>query len=115
MSDPRRRTLQTSSAHALADAPLVLVSNRGPITYDLDADGKRFEKRGTGGLVTALTGLVNHRTDTLWVASAMTDEDAVVSAEHEHTSPSPSAPRRTPSTASGWSAATPTPTTASTT
>jgi trehalose 6-phosphate synthase len=69
---------------SLIDAPLVLVSNRGPVTYDLDDNGQRFEKRGTGGLVTALTGLVNHRKDTLWVASAMTAEDAVVSAEHDH-------------------------------
>lgn len=69
---------------AIANAPLVLVSNRGPVTFDLDADGGRTERRGTGGLVTALTGLVNHRSDTLWVASAMTDEDAKVSAEHGH-------------------------------
>ncbi|MFT4048566.1 MAG: trehalose-6-phosphate synthase [Solirubrobacterales bacterium] len=70
--------------NSLSDAPLVLVSNRGPVTYDIGEDGERFEKRGTGGLVTALTGLVNHRSDTLWVASAMTEEDAKVSAEHGH-------------------------------
>ena len=69
---------------AIANAPLVLVSNRGPVTFDLNESGERTEKRGTGGLVTALTGLVNHRSDTLWVASAMTDEDAVVSDEHDH-------------------------------
>src|SRR3954469_16275659 len=74
----------TDDPASLIDAPLVLVSNRGPVTYDLDDNGERFEKRGTGGLVTALTGLVNHRSDTLWVASAMTEEDAVVSAEHDH-------------------------------
>ena len=33
--------------------PLVLVSNRGPVTYQEDGS----LKRGTGGLVTALTGL----------------------------------------------------------
>lgn len=77
----------SASPHdAIADAPLVLVSNRGPVTFDLDEVGARTEKRGTGGLVTALTGLVNHRTDTLWVASTMTDEDAVVSAEHNQKS-----------------------------
>ena len=31
-------------------------------------------KRGTGGLVTALTGLASHR-DAVWIASAMSDED----------------------------------------
>ena len=53
--------------------PLVLVSNRGPVTHEPDG-----VKRGTGGLVTALTGLASHR-DALWVASALTEEDAEVS------------------------------------
>jgi trehalose 6-phosphate synthase len=51
-------------------APLVLVSNRGPVTYGDDGT----VSRGTGGLVTALTGLASHR-DAVWVASAMTDGD----------------------------------------
>jgi trehalose 6-phosphate synthase len=59
-----------------SEAPLVLVSNRGPVEYGPDG-----VKRGTGGLVTALTGLASHR-DALWVASAMTDEDVAVSQEH---------------------------------
>ena len=37
-------------------------------------------RRGGGGLVTALSGLVSHR-DALWIASAMTDEDIAVSEE----------------------------------
>jgi trehalose 6-phosphate synthase len=53
-----------------ADTPLVLVSNRGPVTYQPGGE----IKRGTGGLVTALIGLASHRPVT-WVASAMTDED----------------------------------------
>ncbi len=54
-----------------AKAPFVLVSNRGPVTFE--ADGT--VRRGTGGLVTALTGLVSHRR-AVWVASAMTEADA---------------------------------------
>ena len=57
--------------------PLVLVSNRGPVTYQEDGS----VKRGTGGLVTALTGLASHR-DAIWIASAMTDQD-VEQAEKE--------------------------------
>jgi trehalose 6-phosphate synthase len=53
-----------------ADTPLVLVSNRGPVTFQPGGE----IKRGTGGLVTALIGLASHRPVT-WVASAMTDED----------------------------------------
>src|SRR6059036_1441556 len=51
--------------------PLVLVSNRGPVTFQDDGS----VKRGGGGLVTALTGLASHR-DAVWIASAMTDADA---------------------------------------
>jgi trehalose 6-phosphate synthase len=58
-------------------APLVLVSNRGPVTYQEDGS----VKRGTGGLVTALTGLASHR-DAIWIASAMTDADVRVCEEH---------------------------------
>src|ERR1700742_1722572 len=57
--------------------PLVLVSNRGPVTYQEDGS----VKRGTGGLVSALTGLASHR-DAIWIASAMTDQDVDVAREH---------------------------------
>jgi trehalose 6-phosphate synthase len=57
--------------------PLVLVSNRGPVTFQPGGE----MKRGTGGLVTALTGLASHR-EVLWVASAMTDEDVEHSEQH---------------------------------
>ena len=58
-------------------APLVLVSNRGPVTYQEDGS----TKRGTGGLATALIGLALHR-DAVWIASAMTDRDVQVAEEH---------------------------------
>jgi len=57
--------------------PLVLVSNRGPVSYEEDGS----VKRGSGGLVTALTGLASHR-DAIWIASAMTDGDVEQSSEH---------------------------------
>ncbi len=59
-------------------APLILVSNRGPVTFHADGE----VQRGTGGLVTALIGLATHR-DVTWIASAMTDEDAVMAARHD--------------------------------
>jgi trehalose 6-phosphate synthase len=59
---------------------LIVVSNRGPVTYDRDASGARIEKRGGGGLVTALRGLLDHH-DVTWIASATTDEDRVVATE----------------------------------
>jgi trehalose 6-phosphate synthase len=59
------------------EAALVLVSNRGPATFE---NGEA--RRGGGGLVTALTGLVHHR-DAVWVASAMSEGDIEMSRAHE--------------------------------
>ena len=61
-------------------SPLIIVSNRGPAQFERDQDGERTVRRGGGGLVTAISGLVSHR-DALWIASAMTEEDVVVSEE----------------------------------
>ncbi|MEX2210873.1 MAG: trehalose-6-phosphate synthase [Gaiellaceae bacterium] len=52
---------------------LIIVSNRGPVTYGSDGTAKR----GAGGLVTALSGLVAHH-DVTWIASALTDGDRTV-------------------------------------
>jgi trehalose 6-phosphate synthase len=57
---------------------LIVVSNRAPVTYGRDADG-RTARRGGGGLVTALGPLVS-RHEITWIANAMTDEDHAVAA-----------------------------------
>ena len=59
---------------------LIVVSNRGPVTYGRDADGERVARRGGGGLVTALRSLVELH-DVTWIASAMSDEDRAVSVD----------------------------------
>jgi trehalose 6-phosphate synthase len=59
---------------------LLVVSNRAPVTYLLEADGTRTAKRGGGGVVTALGGLLAHH-DVTWIASAMSDEDRAVAVE----------------------------------
>ncbi len=71
------------------DRPLVIVSNRGPLTVELGPDGELEVRRGAGGLVSGLTPLVAG-TDTLWIAAAMTDgerqaaSDGVLDAEGFH-------------------------------
>ena len=65
------------TAHDLANRPMVIVSNRGPVSFTLDDAGLPVAKRGAGGLVSGLGPLVRD-TPTLWVAAAMTDGDAVV-------------------------------------
>jgi len=59
---------------------LLVVSNRAPVTYLREADGARTAKRGGGGVVTALGGLLAHH-DVTWVASAMSGEDRAVATE----------------------------------
>jgi trehalose 6-phosphate synthase len=58
---------------------LIVVSNRGPVSYDR-VEGKRVERRGAGGLVTALRGLQQQH-DVIWIASAVSDEDRAVANE----------------------------------
>jgi trehalose 6-phosphate synthase len=60
---------------------LIVVSNRGPAVYARDEAGNRVARRGGGGLVTALRGLVRQH-DVTWIASAMSAEDAVVSEDN---------------------------------
>src|ERR671925_919888 len=59
---------------------LIIVSNRGPVTFARDESGARVTRRGGGGLVTALRSLVTHH-DVTWIASAMSDEDRAVAEE----------------------------------
>ena len=60
---------------------LIVVSNRGPVTYGTSG-GERTARRGGGGLVTALRSLVLHH-DVTWIASTMSEEDRVVSHEND--------------------------------
>jgi trehalose 6-phosphate synthase len=59
---------------------LIVVSNRGPVTFALDSSGERTARRGGGGLVTALRSLVFHH-DVTWIASAISQEDRAVARE----------------------------------
>jgi trehalose 6-phosphate synthase len=51
------------------------------VSYARGPGGERLAQRGGGGLVTALRSLTLHH-DVTWIASAMTDEDREVVAEH---------------------------------
>jgi trehalose 6-phosphate synthase len=62
------------------DRPILIVSNRGPVRHVRTPDGRRVASRGGGGLVTALSALTSSRR-VIWVASALTDEDAAVAGE----------------------------------
>jgi trehalose 6-phosphate synthase len=53
---------------------LIIASNRGPIDYHFNEGGKLQGRRGTGGVVTALSAISQYM-DLTWVASAMGDGD----------------------------------------
>lgn len=56
--------------------PVVLLSNRGPVTFTVADDGSLTSRRGAGGLVSGLTPLVVD-SDAVWIAAAMTPGDRV--------------------------------------
>jgi trehalose 6-phosphate synthase len=56
------------------NAPLIVASNRGPVTFEVDDHGGLAPRRGAGGLVTALIGALQEA-EGLWVAAAMSDGD----------------------------------------
>jgi trehalose 6-phosphate synthase len=54
--------------------PLIVASNRGPVTFEPADDGRVSPRRGSGGLVTALLGALQEARG-LWVAAAMSEGD----------------------------------------
>ena len=69
-------------ADMLRERRLILVSNRGPVEYHLTPEGNAQARRGSGGVVTALSTLTNY-VDLTWVASAMGEGDRRVAQQAE--------------------------------
>ncbi len=70
----------------LSSASLVVASNRGPLSYEESPDGSLTASRGAGGLVSALGPALRGRSDALWIAAALSDEDRRAAAEGIDTS-----------------------------
>ncbi len=58
----------------LAGRQLIIASNRGPVTFSREENGKFSLERGGGGLVTALLGLSRQQKG-VWISSALSDGD----------------------------------------
>ena len=56
------------------DRPVVLLSNRGPVTFEPGPDGGLDSRRGAGGLVSGIGPLMTEVGAT-WIAAAMSDGD----------------------------------------
>lgn len=74
----------TTRLHALtsemfATRRLIMASNRGPVEFLAAADGTLTPSRGSGGVVTALSG-ISRFADITWIASAMSDGDRLAAA-----------------------------------
>ena len=83
-SDPTVRRPATRRAvdpRALG-IPVVVASNRAPVQFRREG-GRRQARRGAGGLVTALVGLMGQLDDAVWVCAASTEEDVAVANEHK--------------------------------
>jgi trehalose 6-phosphate synthase len=59
--------------------PVVIVSNRGPVSFEVADDGTLAGKRGAGGLVSGIGPLVA-RSGATWLAAAMTEGDRAAAA-----------------------------------
>jgi len=63
----------------LVGSEIVIVSNRGPVSFATTDHGGLEERRGGGGLVSGLGGLRDQ--GALWVAGAATDGDRIVASQ----------------------------------
>jgi trehalose 6-phosphate synthase len=61
---------------------LLVVANRGPVSYGRSATGERVVPPRRRRRVSALRSLVAHH-DVTWIASAMSEEDRAVAGEHD--------------------------------
>jgi trehalose 6-phosphate synthase len=76
-SAPKRREDPAHAEYAdalLADRILLVASNRGPVSFTMSQDGKFRSRKGSGGVVTAVSAIAKNR-QPVWVAAAMTDGD----------------------------------------
>ena len=69
-----RDVLWTLVDELLEHQHLILASNRGPMEFHVQPDGGIEPRRGSGGVVTALSGLTKY-VDFTWIASAMGEGD----------------------------------------
>jgi trehalose 6-phosphate synthase len=70
-------------ATTLNERPLIVASNRGPVTFTAQ-DGGFLARQGSGGLVTAVSAVLQDH-QAIWIAAAMTEGDrkrAAIAEQH---------------------------------
>src|SRR5690348_11058004 len=59
-------------------APLLVASNRGPLSVVAVPDGDDEVRRGSGGLVSGMQAALTDAPDAVWVCAAMNDRERVL-------------------------------------
>jgi trehalose 6-phosphate synthase len=75
-TEDAREDSSSSTHKLLTERTLILASNRGPVTLRQNEIGDLEFQRGSGGLVTALIGVLQHA-EARWIACAQTEDDRV--------------------------------------
>lgn len=73
-ADTRAARLAELTDQMLGHRRLIMASNRGPVEFQAGDDGRLVAQRGSGGVVTALTG-VSRIAEVTWIAAAMSEGD----------------------------------------
>ncbi len=68
---------ETNSFHLAGGRPILIASNRGPVSFRL-IDGEPVAGRGGGGLIAGLGSLGRSGTEVRWLAAALTEGDRAV-------------------------------------
>lgn len=58
----------------LSERPLIMVSNRGPVQFTKEANGSFSSRQGSGGLVTAVSTVLQEN-EAIWIAATMGSGD----------------------------------------
>ena len=80
MGDTADDRLGLAAARLLGERRIVIVTNRGPVTFATAAEGSLRPRRGSGGLVTAL-GQIGRHVPLTWIAAAMSEGDRRAAAD----------------------------------
>ncbi len=83
-ADAAAHTMDDRIRQTLDERPLIVASNRGPVTFTAEGNDRFSSRQGSGGLVTAI-GAVLQEHQAIWIAAAMTkgDRERVKKAERE--------------------------------
>ena len=63
-----------NSLKGLKDWNIIIASNRGPIENIEDTDGNILQQKGSGGLITGLSGAIK-TIDATWISCPQTQQD----------------------------------------